>query len=254
MHEHFPRASRRALAATGAASLGALGLRRLRRFGSASGDGDGKAPTARRRRAAGCAPRLRRRGAPATPDPHLANLFADVARAKALFDKLADSAGADLSARPRLAESGAEQDPWTAGGVTPARPSSTRRPATAEDVLYSYRRITDPKQAFRAKASLEPSTRSQPRHRHAVDRVRPEAAHRRIPNLLAAFGAYIVLGLARDLGRSRPARPVPLRLLRPGIACRLPPQRRLLGTAPLPGRAELVVANEESARVGPSSA
>ena len=67
------------------------------------------------------------------------------------------------------------------------------KPVTARDVLYSYRRIADPKKAFRAKASLEPIDLEASR---AVDERTVEFVLKRptaeFPNVLAAFGAYIV--------------------------------------------------------------
>ncbi|GAB3299156.1 ABC transporter substrate-binding protein [Parasphingorhabdus pacifica] len=77
-------------------------------------------------------------------DPHKGTLFVDQARAKALFDTLVGYAD-DMSVVPRLAES------WEADAtgtrwlirLRPARFHDGRR-VTAEDVLYSYRRIADP--------------------------------------------------------------------------------------------------------------
>lgn len=95
-------------------------------------------------------------GASETLDPHLGNLFADAARGKALFDKLADY-GADLAAVPRLAETWEPNtglDRWT---ITLRQAEfHDGKPVTAADVLYSYRRIADPAKAYRARASLEP--------------------------------------------------------------------------------------------------
>ncbi|GAA4943326.1 hypothetical protein GCM10023238_06530 [Streptomyces heliomycini] len=93
--------------------------------------------TARRRRAARLRAAFAGGGASETLDPHLANLFADVARAKALFDKHADY-GADLSAQPRLAakwESNKTLDRWR---VTLREATfHDGSPVTAQDVLYS---------------------------------------------------------------------------------------------------------------------
>lgn len=83
-------------------------------------------------------------GARETLDPHLASLFVDQARAKALFDTLVGYAD-DMTAVPRLAES---WEPDAAGLRWRIRLRDARfhdgRPVTAEDVLYSYRRIADP--------------------------------------------------------------------------------------------------------------
>ncbi|AKN70493.1 peptide ABC transporter substrate-binding protein [Streptomyces sp. PBH53] len=252
MHdEHFPALRRRGfLAATGAASLGALGLAGCGGSGSASRDGDGKAGGTPKKGG-----RLRAAfaggGASETLDPHLANLFADVARAKALFDKLADY-GADLSARPRLAEKWEPNKTLDRWRVTLREAEfHDGRPVTAEDVLYSYRRITDPKQAFRAKASLEPLDleASRATGKRSIEFVlkRPTAE---FPNLLAAFGAYIVPRHARDLGR-KPIGSGPFRFVSftPGRSAVFRRNDGYWDGAPHLDELELVVANEESARV-----
>lgn len=132
-------------------------------------------------------------GANETLDPHAANLFVDAARAKALFDKLADF-GADLAAVPRLAERWEPNDALDTWRITLRKAAfHDGRPVTAEDVLYSYRRIADPKATFRAKASLEPIDLDASR---ALDPATVEFKLKRpyaeFPNVLAAFGAYIV--------------------------------------------------------------
>jgi peptide/nickel transport system substrate-binding protein len=77
-------------------------------------------------------------------DPHTSSLFVDQARAKALFDTLVAYAG-DMSLVPRLAESW-ESDPTGTRWLIRLRSARFHdgRPVTAEDVLYSYRRIADP--------------------------------------------------------------------------------------------------------------
>ncbi|WP_369131601.1 ABC transporter substrate-binding protein, partial [Modestobacter roseus] len=137
-----------------------------------------------------------------TLDPHLANLFADVARAKALYDKLADY-GPDLAARPRLAEQWEPNKTLDRWQVTLREATfHDGRPVTAQDVLHSYRRIADPEKAFRAKASLEPVDldASRATGERTVEFVlkRPTAE---FPNVLAAFGAYIVPENASDFDR-----------------------------------------------------
>ncbi|WP_207631352.1 MULTISPECIES: ABC transporter substrate-binding protein [unclassified Actinopolyspora] len=77
-------------------------------------------------------------------DPHTGSLFVDQARSKALFDTLVGYAQ-DMSPVPRLAES---WEPDASGKRWRIRLRAARfhdnRPVTAEDVLYSYRRIADP--------------------------------------------------------------------------------------------------------------
>lgn len=190
-------------------------------------------------------------GASETLDPHLANLFADVARAKALFDKLADY-GADLSAQPRLAtrwEPNKTLDRWQ---VTLREATfHDGKPVTAADVLYSYRRIADPQQAFRAKASLEPIDldASRATGERTVEFVlkRPTAE---FPNILAAFGAYIVPDKATEFDE-RPIGSGPFRFVSfaPGRSALFRRYDDHWEGAPHLDEIEFVVANEESARV-----
>jgi peptide/nickel transport system substrate-binding protein len=192
-------------------------------------------------------------GASETLDPHLANLFADVARAKALYDKLADY-GADLSAQPRLAakwESNKTLDRWQ---VTLREATfHDGRPVTAKDVLYSYRRIADPKQTFRAKASLEPIDldASRATGERTVEFVlkRPTAE---FPNVLAAFGAYIVPENATGTDfDKKPIGSGPFRFVSfaPGRSAVFRRHEGYWDGAPHLDEIEFVVANEESARV-----
>lgn len=255
MHDElFPGLRRRGfLAATGAVTLGALALTGCGGSGGTDAqadDGDGKPKRGGRLRAA-----FAGGGAGETLDPHLANLFADVARAKALFDKLADY-GADLSAQPRLAakwESNKALDRWQ---VTLREATfHDGRPVTAKDVLYSYRRIADPEKAFRAKASLEPIDldASRATGERGIEFVlkRPTAE---FPNVLAAFGAYIVPENAGENATDFDKKPVgsgPFRFVSfsPGRSAVFRRHDAYWEGAPHLDELELVVANEESARV-----
>lgn len=248
MHdERFSGLRRRGFlaAGAGAAALALVGC------GDGTGDdpadsGDGKPGKGGRLRAA-----FAGGGASETLDPHLANLFADAARAKALYDKLADY-GADLAARPRLAASW-EPDKTLARWKVTLRQATFHdgRPVTAKDVLYSYRRIADPKQAYRAKASLEPIDLDA--SRAAGERVvefvlkRPTAE---FPNVLAAFGAYIVPENATDFDR-KPIGSGPFRFVSfaPGRSAVFRRNDAYWDGAPHLDELELVVVNEESARV-----
>ncbi|MFE9673874.1 ABC transporter substrate-binding protein [Streptomyces sp. NPDC006259] len=250
MHdEHLPGLRRRGFlaAGTGAAALTLVGC------GNGNGTGDDRADSGDGRPRKGG--RLRAAfaggGASETLDPHLANLFADVARAKALYDKLADY-GADLSARPRLAASW-EPDRTLARWRVTLREATFHdgRPVTAEDVLYSYRRIADPKQAYRAKASLEPIDldASRATGNRAIEFVlkRPTAE---FPNVLAAFGAYIVPENATDFDK-KPVGSGPFRFVSfaPGRSAVFRRNDAYWDGAPHLDELELVVVNEESARV-----
>lgn len=90
-------------------------------------------------------------GAKESLDPHTSNLFIDLARAKALFDTLAAYAE-DMTPIPRLAESWEADDTGTRWRVRLRQAVfHDGRPVTAEDVLYSYRRIADPATASPAR-------------------------------------------------------------------------------------------------------
>ncbi|MGC5395658.1 ABC transporter substrate-binding protein [Streptomyces sp. DT20] len=250
-HDSRPPGPRRRgllAAAGGAAGLGALALAGCAGSGTAAGPAgaDGRPRRGGRLRAA-----FAGGGASETLDPHLANLFADAARAKALFDKLADY-GSDLSAQPRLAsawEANKGLDRWK---VTLREATfHDGRPVTARDVLYSYRRITDPTKAFRAKASLEPIDLKSSR---ALDERTVEFVLRRptaeFPNVLAAFGAFIVPEGAQDFDRE-PVGSGPFRFVSfaPGKSAVFARYDAHWDGAPHLDELEFLVANEESARV-----
>ncbi|ANS68709.1 peptide ABC transporter peptide-binding protein,putative [Streptomyces lincolnensis] len=247
MHERFPGLRRRGFlaATTGAAALTLVGCGGGTDDKADSGDGDTPKRGGRLRAA------FAGGGASETLDPHLANLFADVARAKALYDKLADY-GDDLSAEPRLATKW-EADKTLARWQVTLREATFHdgRPVTAEDVLYSYRRIADPKQTFRAKASLEPIDldASRATGERSIEFVlkRPTAE---FPNVLAAFGAYIVPSDAKDFDK-QPIGSGPFRFVSfaPGRSAVFRRHDAYWDGAPHLDELEFVVANEESARV-----
>ncbi len=83
-------------------------------------------------------------GSKETLDPHTGSLFVNQARAKALFDTLVAYQD-DMSVSPRLAESW-ESDVAGLRWRIRLRQATFHdgRPVTAEDVLYSLRRVADP--------------------------------------------------------------------------------------------------------------
>lgn len=236
-------------AAGGAAGLGALALTGCAGSStpaaSDSGKGDGKPKRGGRLRAA-----FAGGGASETLDPHLANLFVDAARAKALFDKLADL-GADMSAQPRLAqkwEPNAALDRWTV--TLREAVFHDGKPVTAEDVLYSYRRIADPEEAFRAKASLEPIDLEASRavgNRTVEFRLKRPTAE--FPNVLAAFGAYIVAKGAENFDKPVGSGPFRFVSFTPGRSAVFKRNDDYWEGAPHLDELEFIVANEESARI-----
>ncbi|MFI1581466.1 ABC transporter substrate-binding protein [Embleya sp. NPDC020630] len=188
-------------------------------------------------------------GANETLDPHLANLFVDVARAKALFDKLADY-GADLAPVPRLAagwEPNATLDTWRVR----LRPATFHdgRPVTAEDVLYSFRRIADPARAFRAKAALESIDQAASRVIDpATVEFRLKLPYAEFPNVLAAFGAYIVPAGADSFERPVGSGPFVFGSFKPGSSLLLRRNDGYWDGGPHLDELEFVIAGEESAR------
>ncbi|MBN3931206.1 ABC transporter substrate-binding protein [Streptomyces verrucosisporus] len=243
--------ARRTVLAAGGVTAAALALAACggpEGKGAAGGGGDGKPRRGGKLRAA-----FAGGGANETLDPHLTNLFADAARAKALFDKLADF-GSDMSARPRLAERWEPNktlDRWT---VTLREAKwHDGKPVTAEDVLHSYRRIADPDRAFRAKASLEPIDLDDSRARdERTVEFRLKRPYAEFPNVLAAFGAYIVRAGADDAGDfGEPVGSGPFRHVSftPGRSLLVKRFDGYWDGAPHLDELEFTVADEESARI-----
>ncbi|MBB5937853.1 ABC transporter substrate-binding protein [Streptomyces zagrosensis] len=244
----FPALQRRGFLAVGAAAgLGALALTGCGGSSSEGGSSgaDGKPKRGGRLRAA-----FAGGGTAETLDPHLSNLFADAARAKALFDKLADC-GADMSAQPRLAakwEPDTKLDRWT---VTLRKATfHDGKPVTADDVLFSYRRIADPDKTYRAKASLEPIDLKASR---AVDQRTIEFRLKRptaeFPNILAAFGAYIIPSGTEKFDRPIGSGPFRFVSFAAGRSCTVRRYDDYWEGAPHLDELEFIIANEESARI-----
>lgn len=188
-------------------------------------------------------------GAKEVLDPHLANLFVEAARSKALYDKLADL-GPDVSAQPRLAEKWEPDTTLTRWRITLRQAAfHNGQPVRAEDVLASYARILDSNRAFRAKSSLALIDLANSR---AVDDRTVEFALQRpfveFPNVLAAFGAYIVPAGAEDFTTPVGSGPFSFVSFEPGKSVLLKRNAEYWEGAPHLDELEFVIANEESAR------
>jgi peptide/nickel transport system substrate-binding protein len=211
---------------------------------------DAPAPAARAPRNGG---RLRAAfaggGAKEVLDPHLANLFVEAARSKAMFDKLADL-GQDVSAQPRLAERWEPSADLLRWRITLRQAVfHDGKPVRAQDVLASYARILDPQRAFRAKSSLSLIDLANSR---AVDDRTVEFALEHpfieFPNALAAFGTYIVPEGAEDFSAPIGSGPFRFESFAPGKSVRLKRNPDYWEGAPHLDELEFVLANEESAR------
>lgn len=126
MHQPLPRRRVAALAALGAAAL----------VSGCSGRTDSRLRAA-----------FVTSGSTESLDPHTGVQFVDQARAKALFDTLVTYRD-DMSVRPRLAETW-DSDPSGRRWRIRLRPATFHdgRPVTADDVLFTFRRIADPRTA-----------------------------------------------------------------------------------------------------------
>ncbi|MFG1818341.1 ABC transporter substrate-binding protein [Kribbella sp. NPDC049174] len=144
-------------------------------------------------------------GAKEVLDPHVQSLFVDIARHKAMYEKLVEL-GPDLKPVPRLAEKW-ESDAQATTWRFMLRDATFHDGAklTSEDVLYSLARIADPKvpervaQSSLATLDLRRSKAIDPR----TVEVTLSAPNAEFPALLAGIGTQIV----RD-GFTDPTRPI----------------------------------------------
>ncbi len=133
-------------------------------------------------------------GAKEVLDPHVQSLFVDIARHKAMYEKLVEL-GPDLKPVPRLAEkweSDAQALTWRF--TLRAATFHDGRKLTSEDVLYSLARIADPKvpervaQSSLATLDLRRSKAIGPR----TVELTLSAPNAEFPALLAGIGTQIV--------------------------------------------------------------
>ncbi|MER5425599.1 ABC transporter substrate-binding protein [Streptosporangium roseum] len=218
--------------------------------GCGPGPATGTAATGRPRRGGRLRVAFAGGGAQETLDPHLSNLFVEASRSKALFDKLADY-GPDLSVQPRLAERWEPDAALTTWRVTLRQAAfHDGRPVRAADVLYSYARIGDPARAFRARTTLAVIDLARSR---AVDDRTVEFALRQpfaeFPNVLAAFGVFIVPEGTEDFTRPVGSGPFVFGSFEPGRSLLLRRNPDYWEGAPHVDELQYLIANEESARV-----
>lgn len=189
-------------------------------------------------------------GAEEVLDPHTTDLYVEIARAKALFEKLVDY-GSDMSPQPRLAarwESASDLTTWR----IKLREAEFHdgRPVRATDVLASFARIMEPDGARRAKASL--SVIDLPNSRAVDDRTVEFSLHKPyadFANVLATLGAYIIPEGATDFSRPIGSGPFRFESFEPGRAFVASRNPNYWDGAPYLDELEILVSNDESARV-----
>ncbi len=189
-------------------------------------------------------------GAAEVLDPHETDLYIEIARAKALYDKLADY-GSDMSPQPRLAERWEPSADLLTWRITLRRTNfHDGRPLRAADVLASYARITEPGGSRRAKSTLSVIDLA---HSRAIDdrtvEFRLKRPYAEFPNALATLGAYIIPEGTTDFSKPNGTGPFELVSFEPGrsfLAARNP---GYFDGAPLVDELQIVVTNDEAARV-----
>ncbi|NDL55511.1 ABC transporter substrate-binding protein [Phytoactinopolyspora mesophila] len=189
-------------------------------------------------------------GAQETLDPHRANLFLEGSRSKMIFEKLADY-GDDMAAVPRLAEEWSHNDELTEWTVKLRQATfHDGSPVTADDVLYSYARIVDPDEGFRARANLEMLDIAKSA---AVDertvRLVLSRPYAEFPNSMAAFGAFIVPSGAEEFADPIGSGPFRFEEWTPGSSLGLVSFDDYWEGRPYIDELEYLITNEETARI-----
>ncbi|WP_246053032.1 ABC transporter substrate-binding protein [Actinocorallia herbida] len=189
-------------------------------------------------------------GATETLDPHLANLFNEAARTKAMFDKLADL-GPDIAPVPRLAESWEPNADFTIWRIRLREAAfHNGKAVTSADVLASYARILDPNATYRAKSSLAlidlKASRASDDRTVEFALTKPFAE---FPNVLAAFGTHIIPEGHTDFTEPVGSGPFSFVSWKPGSSVLLKANPAYWDGAPRIAELEILIANEETARM-----
>src|SRR5688572_29609249 len=189
-------------------------------------------------------------GAAEVLDPHQTNLYVEIARAKALFDKLAEY-GSDMSPQPRLAERWEPSPNLKTWRITLRKASfHNGQPVRPADVLASFARIVEPGSTRRAKSAL--SVIDLPNSRAIGDRVvefRLKRPYGEFPNALATLGTYIVPAGTPNLTKPVGSGPFKFRSFEPGRSFVAERNGDYWDGAPYLDELHLVISNDEAARV-----
>ncbi|WP_350281742.1 ABC transporter substrate-binding protein [Kribbella sp. HUAS MG21] len=189
-------------------------------------------------------------GAAEVLDPHQTNLYVEIARTKALYDKLADY-GSDMAPQPRLAESWEPSADLRTWRITLRQATfHDGKPVRPADVLASFARIVEPGSARRAKSAL--SVIELAASRAVGERVvefRLKRPYGEFPNALATLGAYVVPGGTPDLAKPVGSGPFKFRSFEPGRSFVAVRNDQYWDGAPYLDELQLLISNDEAARV-----
>lgn len=189
-------------------------------------------------------------GAAEVLDPHRSNLYVEIARAKAMYDKLADY-GSDMSPQPRLAEKWEPSADLRTWRITLRQATfHDGRPVRPADVLASFARIVEPGSTRRAKSALSVIDLAASR---VVDNrtieFRLQRPYGEFPNALATLGAYIVPAGTPDLAKPIGSGPFRFRSFEPGRSFVAERNPDYWDGAPHLDELHLLISNDEAARV-----